>query len=249
MNKKIPLIISIIIGLLLVYFSYKGLNLFYYNVDRITTQDFETFVKQFNISNTLTIKHKDLPSNDYFTYKNIKIRNDFKNYVQLSSSTQNTSPKLILKDEKTKTTKAFWMGEADTFVYMLKTDKTMFGTGDKRITSVNLKDMLEKNNIDNDIELFNYLAKQKYVKNNIFTSVKKMKEDYAIQFMISVIMPTMDSITLIDGDLTGYIFNLPNNMKEVSILKNDKRYCFVFMNKTDMTDEYLKNILSTIVID
>lgn len=48
-----------------------------------------------------------------------------------------------------------------------------------------------------------------------------MKENYTIQFMVSVIMPQMDSITLINGDYQGYIFNLKNNMKEVSILKTE----------------------------
>ena len=47
--------------------------------------------------------------------------------------------------------------------------------------------------------------------------------------MVSVIMPQMDSITLINGDYQGYIFNLKNNMKEVSIFKKRKTLCiYVF---------------------
>lgn len=61
MNKKIPLII----GLLVIYFGYKGFNLFYYNVNRITTQDFETFAQQFNIIDTINIKHKDIDRSIY----------------------------------------------------------------------------------------------------------------------------------------------------------------------------------------
>lgn len=250
MKKKTILIISLIIILLVAYFGYKGFNLYYYNINRIATQDFETFVDQFNISNTITLKYKDVQDNDYFEYQNIKIRNDFKEFEELETSTSvGTSPKLVLKDDNNNTTKAFWMGSTDTYVNLLKADKTLFGTEDKKITNSNLTDILEKNNINNDVELFNYISEQKYVKNNIFTSVKKMKENYAIQFMASVIMPTMDSITLIKGDYDGYMFNLKDNMKEVTILKNDKRYVFIFMSKTTLTNEYLTDILSTIVIE
>ncbi len=77
-----------------------------------------------------------------------------------------------------------------------------------------------------------------------------MKENYAIYFMTSVVMPSIDSITLIDGDYGGYIFNMSNfNVKEVSIIKNDKRYTFVFINTEYFKDEYIKELLNTIVID
>ena len=246
MKKKTILIISSIIVLFIAYFGYKGFNLYYF-----TTQDFEISAEQFNISDTITLKHKDIQDNDYFQYKNIKIRNDFKEFEQLESNTNvdTFSPKFVLKDATNNTSKSFWMGIDDPYVYLLKADKTLYGTNAHRITNTNLTSILEKNNIHNDVELFHYLSSQKNVRNNIFTSVQKMKENYAIQFMISVIMPTMDSITLIHGDYEGYIFNLKDNTKEVSILKNDKRYVFIFISDTTITNEYLTDILSTIVIE
>ncbi len=246
MKKKIILIISFIIVLLVAYFGYKGFNLYYFN-----TSNFEKFTEQFSISDTITLKLKDTKNNDYFQYKNIKIRNDFKDYEQLELDTNvdNTSPKLVLKDATHNTSKAFWMGIADTYVYLSKADKTLYGTNDNRITNTNLTSILEKNNIYSDIELFNYLSNQKYVRNNIFTSVKKMKENYAIQFITSVMIPEISSITLINGDYEGYIFNLKDNMREVSILKNNKRYVFSFISDSTITNEYLTDILSTIVIE
>lgn len=249
--KKRNLIISFIVILLFVYFGYKEFCLVYYDINRDTTEEFETFVKQFNISNTITIRHKEVEDNNYFEYQNIKIRNDFKKYKALDtlSSVEGFSQKLVLRDENNNIISAFWMGSTDTYVYQLKTDKTLFGTDVKRVTNVTFTNILEKNNINTDIELFDYYSKQKYIKNNIFTSVKKIKENYAKYFMISVMMPTMENITLINGDYNGYIFNITNNMKEVSILKNDKKYVFVFLNATTLTEEYLTDILSTIVIE
>lgn len=37
-------------------------------------------------------------------------------------------------------------------------------------------------------------------------------------------------------------------MKEVSILKNGKRYVFMFLNTTYFTDEKINDLLNTIVI-
>lgn len=244
MKNKKKLVIVIMIILLVLYFGYKGFSLIYYHVD----YDLDS---NYDIKNTITINHKDIQSDNYLQFKNIKIRNDFKDYEKLETSVpiENTSDKLVLKDENNHTTKAFWMGTSDTYVYLLKADKTLYGTDDNRITNANLTSILEKNNIHNDIKLFNYLSSQEYVRNNIFTSVKNMKENYAIQFMTSVMMPTMNGITLINGDYEGYIFNLKDNMKEVSILKDDKRYVFSFINDVPITDEYLTDILSTITID
>ncbi len=249
--KKKKNVVLVVVGILLLvclYFGYKGFNLFYYNVDRITTQDYDDFISQFTIKDTMTINHKNVESNDYLEYQNIKIRNDFEDFEKLEQTTGETSLKLILKDENEKTKSSFWMSVADTYVNLLKLDKSLFGTEDKRITNTDLANILEKNKINNDIELFKYLEKQKDIKNNIFTSAKEMKENYTIQFMVSVIMPQMDSITLINGDYQGYIFNLKNNMKEVSILKNGKRYVFMFLNTTYFTDEKINDLLNTIVI-
>ena len=232
--KKKKNVVLVVVGILLLvclYFGYKGFNLFYYNVDRITTQDYDDFISQFTIKDTMTINHKNVESNDYLEYQNIKIRNDFKDFEKLEQTTGETSLKLILKDENEKTKSSFWMSVADTYVNLLKLDKSLFGTEDKRITNTDLANILEKNKINNDIELFKYLEKQKDIKNNIFTSAKEM-----------------DSITLINGDYQGYIFNLKNNMKEVSILKNGKRYVFMFLNTTYFTDEKINDLLNTIVI-
>ena len=79
--KKKKNVVLVVVGILLLvclYFGYKGFNLFYYyNVDRITTQDYDDFISQFTIKDTMTINHKNVESNDYLEYQNIKIRNDF----------------------------------------------------------------------------------------------------------------------------------------------------------------------------
>ena len=49
------------------------------------------------------------------------------------------------------------------------------------------------------------------------------------------------------GDYTGYIYN-KGNIREVVILRNNQRYIFSFRGEKYTTDEYIKDILSTIEI-
>ena len=66
--------------------------------------------------------------------------------------------------------------------------------------------------------------------------------------MKSVVMPSVQNITEIKGDLTGYIYNMKTSL-EVNILKNNKRNIITFYNKDYFTDQYVKELLQTITID
>lgn len=246
MKKKV-IFISLFILLICCYFGYKGFNLYYYDINNMT-DEYEDYIKGLTIKDTITLKQQ--PLDNYIEFNGIKVKNEFEDFEKLGApqSTED-SVKYVLYDKKRKVVASFWISTADTYVNILKSDKTLFGTGDKRVTNDNLTDLLEKNKINNDIELFKYLEKQKNTKNNIFTSVRKMKENYTLHFMVAVMLPSMDNISLIDGDYNGYIFNLKNNMKEVNILKNGKRYVFMFMNTDYFTDEYIEEILNSIEIN
>lgn len=58
----------------------------------------------------------------------------------------------------------------------------------------------------------------------------------------------MNSLTIIKGDYEGYIFNYQDNLREVNILKNNKRYVFTFIGSDITSDNYIKDILSTLEI-
>jgi hypothetical protein len=250
MKKKS--IILIVVGILLVlgaYFGYKGFNLYYYNINNITTENYQKFIDGLKITNNITINSEKLNDSQYLTFKNIKVKNEFSNFQKLDNQYSEDTIKYVLYDENDKIKASFWMSTTSSYVDIFKTNKTLFGTEDERITNTDLSDFLEKNNINDDIELFQYLEKNKDVKNNIFTSVKQMKENYTIQFMASVVMPKIEGITLIDGDYKGYILNVSEDIKEVSILKNNERYVFLFLKLDYFTDEYIQKFLNTIVID
>ena len=254
-NKKF-LIIIVAILLVLSYFVYKGFCLYYYDIGNITTENYKDYFETLRFTDTMTIRTQKLKEDDYLVFKNVKVKNEFSNFKLLENQVSDNNIKYVLYDENNNLKASFWMGITDSYVNLFKTDITLFGTEDKRINNTNLTDILNKNNIKNDIELFRYLEKHKNVKNNIFTPVKTMKENYSLQFMVSVAIPLIDGITLIDGDYQGYIFNIKSNdsnisnMREARILFNDKVYTFLFLNKDIeyFTSDYIQNILNTIVI-
>ena len=113
--------------------------------------------------------------------------------------------------------------------------------------------LLSENNVNNDIELFNYLSKTKNTKNNIFTPVKTMKTNFILEFIASQ-LPVTSSTTLINGNYEGYIFNIEkengSTVKEVRLLYNDKTYVITFTNvdKEYFTNSYINELLNSIVL-
>jgi len=155
--------------------------------------------------------------------------------------------KYVLEAENYKDKVGFFMGISDTYVNMFKEDITLYGDDIKKIKNSNLDNFFKENNINNDIELFEYLKNNRNVKNNIFTSIDKMRDNYTIHLLSSLAIPSLENITLIKGNYTGYIFN-SNKIKEVSIVKNNKRHIFTFINIEYFNEKYIKDLLNTIII-
>lgn len=254
-NKKIMYVIILIMIAIIIYFAYKCFNLFYYNIDNVTTVDYKSIISGLKVKDNMTISSKSIDEDNYITFKNVKIKNEFSNFKVLENQSNDDTIKYALYDNSNNVKASFWMGETYSYVYMLRNDSTLFGTDEKRISNSNLTQILEKNNIKSDIELFDYLSKLDNVGNNILTPVSKMKENFAIQFMTAVITPTINGITILDGDYQGYMFNIKNDnlstISEARILHNDKVYTFLFLSKdgTYFSKDYINELLNTIVIN
>lgn len=249
MKKKYIFLIMIPLLIVLGYLVYKIFNLYYYNIDTIKEEQYVNFLNNLEKKNTITI-NTNLKVDNYLTYKNIKIRNDFEEFKKIDESNHMLEyVKYVLYDENENAKAGLVFGVSDTYVNMFKEDVSVYGNDIKKINDSGLKEFFKENNITNDIELFEYLKNNKDVKNNIFTSVKQMKNNYTIHLLASIAFPSLENYTLIEGDYTGYIFN-SNKVKEVSILKNNKRYIFTFINVDyHFNDTYINELLNTIIID
>ncbi len=247
--KRFKIVLISLLILIIGYFGFKIFFLYYYNVDNMNVENYKDIINGLKIKDKITIKSETLNENEYLTFKNMKVKNDFKDFKLLENNENQDFIKYALYDENDKVKASFWMGITESYVDMFRKDVTIFGMNDKIIKNTDISDFLDENNINSDIELFSYLQENKNNKNNIFTSIKHMKENYILNFLVAVALPEISSVTLIDGDYDGYIFNLKGDFKEVSIIKNNKRYIFTFLKLDYFTDEYIKEILNTIVID
>lgn len=244
MKKKNIIIIVITVFLVVaIYFSYKGFKLHCFNINN-DIAEYQEFIKGIQISNTLTIK-TDKQAEDYLEFNDIKIKNEFSNFEKKEE--QNEFVKYVLYDENGVVKASMWLGVTETYVDLFKQENVVFGIDDGKIQDVSKVKLLEKRKIKNDIDLFKYLEQDKG-KSTIFTSVSNMKDYYTLQSFMAIVLPNMNNITLINGDYDGYILNLKGDYKEVNILKNGKRYVLTFIGLEYFNDNYINELINSIVI-
>lgn len=255
-HKKSLVIGGLFLILIIIYFSYQTFLLIYYNINYVQGIDYNSFIKGLKITDKMTIKTEYLDNEDYLEFADLKVKNEFKNFQLLEQQATDDSIKYVLRDDKNDVVASFWISKGYSYVDMLKSDMIFFGNDEKgkRISNTNLTKILDKNKITNDIELFKFLGANKEVKNNIFTPRKKMQENFTIKYIVSVILPKLNNITLIDGDLEGYILDIKassnnlKNVKEAAIKCGNQVYFLTFINGNEkyFTNQDINDILNTI---
>lgn len=252
-KKKSILIVSMLLLLVVIYVVYKSFIILYYTVD---TADFKEIANSLKISDKEIIVHHQEQENNLLTFDKISVRNDFESFKLLEEQSTEDSKKYVLKDNDNNIVASFWLSKGFDYADSLKNDITVF-TDDKRVTGTkNLTKILKENNITNDIELFEFAYKNRNKKNNIFTPTKKIKDDFTLKYVISIMTPKLNKITLIKGDLDGYILDIKSSsktlksLKEVRIHKNNQNYVLTFLNrnKNYFTNQYINELLNTVTI-
>ena len=236
LNKKNLLMLLFILGFLIVcYFVDKTYLYFKYNIS-IEKENYNNIVESLKIKDTLTI-NTNTTYDEHIILNNVKLKNIFDDFTKIED--KNNIVKYTANDHPNVT---FITRIDDTHLNLVLNDDNI------KIKKNELKQFFNKNNITDDIKLFEFLSKAEYKSNTIFTSKENMKNNYIINYMISIAMTSGKSITGINGSYSGYIINLQNG-KEVSIIKNDKRYIFTFIGNDYFTEEYIKDLLNTIIIN
>ena len=232
-NKKITLVLLIILFIIICYFVDKSYLYFKYNIS-IEKDSYNQIVDSLKIQNSININVND-NYNSTILLDEIKIMDIFNDFSMIEKKNN------IIKYRNNDTMDTFIARIDKTYLDMILTDENI------KINEKELKQFFSKNNITNDIDLFNYLSNIKYTKSNIFTNIEDMKNNYIINYLVSISMTSGKTITKLEGDYNGFIINLSNG-KEASILKNNKRYIFTFVGKL-FTEQYIKEILNTIIIN
>lgn len=241
--KNFIIIMIIVLYAILKYVAYN-----IYNPYSLTDKEgYQKFMDSFVINDTLTINHKVTNSN-YIEFKNIKFRNDFTDYETIKDDDDSTL-KYALYDENGKIKSYFWVVKRNTYTWQLQDEidiLDLYNNFDKN--SHILKSVIRKNNITTDVELVKYLQEHKDDKTTMFSLISTMKKNYYAHALMIQMFPMLDHISLINGDYNGYVLYTNNGMKEVNIEKGNDKYSFVFSNDDKFTDEYISDLLGTLII-
>lgn len=242
-KKKKKVLIVIILILIVLYFLYKGINLLIYSSFAYDDSEFKALKSGFKITDSININHKE--TSNYLTFDNVKIRNDFDNFKKMD----NYGGSIVnLRLESEQGNKIFTYGISNQRISNYKNKNIDYSAYSKHFNSLDKTKILKKHNINNDIDLIKYLSNRNTLKPNIFTSVKQMKEDYFFNYLIMLDYPKVYQIKLIEGFYNGYILDCGGGVYEVDILKDNKKYYFVFMGK-GYTFDYIEDFLNTLVIE
>lgn len=248
-NKIITfiLILIIVIG---IYFIYKSFMLVKYYSEPL--DNYQEMVDMYKENEVVKIYKKTIDEKQYFEFRDIKIRNDFKDYQLTdefaSSELELYRNKYSLYDDLTgDVLSTFQIGEYRSEVDFLSSISSMLtfdtlGPDEE----VDIEAIFNERDIDDDIDLFNYIANNYYLENSLFDSVSDMKENYVINSFSKVMLANITNLVLIEGDYRGYIFNA-DVMRQAVIFKNDRVYIFMF-NRDKVTDEYIIDLISTLEI-
>lgn len=234
-KKSFTLIFIIIIFVLLL--GYKLVNFIIYTPTFINDGDYKKIANGFQIKDSITIENIKLNGSEYIEFDNMKFKNIFEGY---ETNNQDGFLSYVLTDDNNETKYFFSIGRTDTYLNIVLDEI-------KQLTESNrLKKLEFFKGIDNDLELFSYIYLTQDYKPKITYRIKNLKKNYYEKMSSYIVLPQIQYITEIKGDLEGYIFNIYNDMFEVNIKNKDNRIA-ILMSGYDK--EIVKDILNTLVIE
>ncbi len=217
--------------LTIVYFGVKGFLLWSLPNSQSFLNKNET-IEAFDKKDTITIKRAIPIEENYFYYDDFKIRNDFEIFDEEHK---------VYKVKNTDIRVVFDKHAIDDLVTYVKEEVKNMGM------YYDLTKDLEKNNINTDYKLYEYLFENLNSKLNLFSSINKFRKAHAVDLAAMLVTVGFNKFTLIKGDYEGYILQM-NGAKEAILNHNNYKY-HIRIYSNEYTDESLYNLLSTIVFE
>ena len=259
MNKRnrIKIIVIVIVLLVVMFLGYRLFMYYRYTMDK--PEDISEIVNGFKNPNTIHITKKVLSEGEYFTKDHFKMRNIFDGYVLTEDNTAN-----VFMYRKEVGDKSYAIQLASEEVSFQLTDSfvddsmVVFGEGDigflkGNITDADRKGFLEKNNIKTDIDFYKFFAEHYFIESNLFTDIKTLKQNYAFNLFSYLAIPKIDSWTIIEGDVEGYIFYVGTkedvSIYSITIMSHGKRYGILTSDPRFKDESFMIDFISTIEIN
>ena len=252
-NKKKLILIPIII--LILWLIFKSIMLVLCSID---INNYTDITKGLKNRDEITITNKSLADDEYFIIGNLKMKNIMDGY----KIDDINSPQKYIKENNGEKSIISFIENSERNTTIVNSFKSkvknidIYG-GKNKVSDIyylaDRKGFLLENNIENDIDFYKFVGDNYPIKNTLFTSIKKMMQNYAFNYCVNIAVPKIESMTIIKGDLEGYIFEVGsnNNIKtyQITILDNDKQYGFSTNDSRFKDKDFMIDVISTINID
>ena len=231
-NKKFLTIVLLLIIILLTVNKMLVLNVYKSNDDLIDTKII--FDKTIKVESTRDIIDNKL------TVEELSIYNYFKDYKE----TEGNSP---IKYKTDKKSSFYSIVSIERFIDVLKNNKLNLYKEKNNIkrTKKSMTKYLDKNNINNDIDLLKHIKENYYFNTSIFDSIDTIRTKYALNLFIESSFPNPKEIILIEGNLDGFIVD-SGDIKIVFILYNDKVFQIVLCGEEINSIDFIRDLLETV---
>ena len=231
MNSKARKIIIFSLLAITLYLGFKFYCYTMYGPDRFYQ------LASIKITGNMTINHLELNEEDYYTFKDIKVKNIFEGFERDNNSKE-TFLRMVRK-ENSQVSQVIFIGSEEQYVDIMKNSKDYRKSFNK---------ISKKENIANDIDLIKYMEKHNDDEVKYFMPLTKQKQIYTINEFKNSMLPSIEYVKLIDGYYNGYMYKSTSNRSyEVIVIKNNKRYFFSFLG--DYTEEFINDFMNTVVIE
>lgn len=252
MSRKTFIIVIIIFFILL----YVGLKLIIVYCQDLFMSN-EVYDKEYGIGKVMNIEAYSMDERnetDYFSNRSDAYKMKIKNYFddfELGDSDSNYEYYMHY-NEDSKVDAAIMLGQFDSQLSNIdKFDKDSpyyeFNYFPLYISSFLRGRYLDKYNIKNDVDLIKYIRNRKKNDCTFITPITTIKENYFFNY-IETVLPDLDTITYLEGDLEGYMFET-DSYKQACVIKDDKLYCITFYKLDYFDDDKIQDILNSLIIE
>lgn len=253
-NKaRIKLITLTMFGYVLLYVIFKLLIV--YTQDVFMRND--VYDKTYSIGevwNITSFSEEEKNKTNYFKAESDNYSMKVKNYFEgFEAGDKDSNYEYhMLYNEDNKVTAALMFGEFETEMHQInnRSEESIFYEFNHfplYISETSRDRFIKKHDIENDIDLIKFIRERKKIKCNFWTPIIDIKENYFYNF-IEIALPNLENIIYLEGDLEGYIFE-GKDYKQACIIKNNKMYCLTFYKLEYFTNDKIKDILSSLIIE
>jgi hypothetical protein len=236
-KKKVYISIGVIVLLILIWGGYKAFLLFKYTyVDIDVTENFS------NISE-ISITTNKSDQNTQIENMHLYIPKEFEESNIFTANDENTKSYTIIGEDNESYSSVIFVGfTKDAIKYTTENNLNS-------LIDFDYQKLMEKNNVNNEIDLIKYYEKNIDNKHNIFWSKSHIEYDYFVKQYVGISMTIMKNSAYLTNDLNGFItYNSGNYYVKIG---NDKDiyYLTIWSRDNSFTYDNVIKILETITFD